>query len=142
MFNPFWGDRKCTENAKVRKIRWADGHTPEHIVYGGEVLKIWLKKIFNRILTLKEIPDCMKEGLIIPIYKRILHRLTAIEGLLSLLHVLSKLLEIILLQRLSSLLEEQGFPDQLQTTHQKGISCIDAIFAAQETLTNQMRDGR
>ena len=56
--------------------------------------------------------------------------------------MLSKLREIILQQWLFSLLEEQGFPDQLQTTYQKGISCIDAIFATQETLTNHMRDGR
>ena len=37
-------------------------------MYGGEVLKIWLKKIFNRILTLEEVPTCMKEGLVIPVY--------------------------------------------------------------------------
>ena len=34
------------------------------------VLKIWLKKISNRLLTLEEVPDCLKEGLVVPIYKR------------------------------------------------------------------------
>ena len=60
---------------------------------------------------------------------------------ITLSSVLSKVLEIILLQRLSSPLEEQGFPDQLQTAYQKGVSCMDAIFATQETLTNHLRDG-
>ena len=55
--------------------------------------------------------------------------------------MLSKVLEIVLLQHLSSLLDEQGFPDQLQTAYQKGVSCMDAIFATQETLFNHLRDG-
>ena len=55
--------------------------------------------------------------------------------------VVSKLLEIILLQRLSPLLEEQGFPDQLQTAYQKEISCMDAIFATQEALTHHLKEG-
>ena len=39
------------------------------------------------------------------------------------------------------LLEDQGFPDQLQTAYQRGISCMDVIFATQETLMNHLRDG-
>ena len=89
-------------------------HSGTHCIWwwGSQV---WVKKIFNRILTLKEIPDCVKEGLVIPIYKRQgkdLLQTSSYRGI-TLSSVLSKLLEIILLQRLSSLLEEQGFPDQL-----------------------------
>ena len=42
---------------KLGKSGGPDGLSPQHIVYGGEVLKIlWLKKIFNCILTLEEVP--------------------------------------------------------------------------------------
>ena len=134
---------KTLKNLKLGKSGGLDGLSPEHIVYGGEVLKIWLKKIFNRLLTLEELPDCLKVGLVVPIYKRqgkdpLL--VSSYRGI-TLSSVLSKVLEIILLQRLSSPLEEQGFPDQLQTAYQKGVSCMDAIFATQETLTNHLRDG-
>ena len=128
---------------KLGKSGGLDSLSFEHVVYGGEMLKIWMKKIFNRILTLEELPDCLKEGLVVPIYKKqgkdpLL--VSSYRGI-TLSSVLSKVLEIILLQRLSSHLEDQGFPDQLQTAYQKGISCMDAIFATQETLTNQLRDG-
>ena len=55
--------------------------------------------------------------------------------------MISKVFEIILLQRLSLPLEKHGFPDQLQTAYQKGISCIDAVFATQEALTNHLQEG-
>ena len=114
----------------------------EHIVYGGEVLKLWLKKIFNRIVTLEEVPSSLKEGVVIPVYKRQGKdplQMNSYRGI-TISSVLSKVLEIIFLQRLSLLLNGCGFPDQLQTAYQKGISCIDAIFATQETLTNHLRD--
>ena len=39
----------------------------ERFKYGGEHLKLWLKKIFNRILALEDTPLCMKDGLVIPV---------------------------------------------------------------------------
>ena len=115
---------------------------PEHIFYGGEALKLWLKKLFNRIIALEEIPTCLNEGLIIPVYKG-----NGKDPLLpdsyrgiTLSSVITKLFEIVLLQRLTPLLEEVGFPDFSQTAYQKGISCSDAIFATQEALLTHARD--
>ena len=90
---------------------------------------------------LEEVPDCLKEGLVIPVYKKQGkdHLLPSSYLGITLLSVVSKLLEIILVQQLSPLLEEQGFPDQLQTAYQKGISCMDAIFATQETLLHHLK---
>ena len=48
--------------------------------------------------------------------------------------------EIILLQRLTPTLEEFGCPDFAQTAYQKGLSCIDAIYATQETLLTHARE--
>jgi len=43
------------------------GLDPEHIFYGGELLKVWLKKIFNGIIA---VPVCLKEGVILPCVQR------------------------------------------------------------------------
>ena len=48
--------------------------------------------------------------------------------------------EIILLQHLTPTLEEFGCPDFAQTAYQKGLSCIDAIYATQETLLTHARE--
>ena len=107
------------------------------------MLKLWLKKIYNRIIELEDLPSCLKAGLVIPVYKRQGKdplKVNSYRGI-TLSPVLSKVLEIVLLQCLSTLREEQGFPDQLQTAYQKGVSCIDAIFATQEILSNHLQEG-
>ena len=55
--------------------------------------------------------------------------------------VIAKTLEIVLLKRMSPILDEIGFPDMNQTAFQKGISCSDAIFSTQEVLVNYIRQG-
>ena len=70
----------------------------EHIVYGGEVIKIWLFLI--AFSHLKFLSECMKVGLVIPVYKRqgkdpLL--INSYQGII-LSSVLSKAFEIILLQ--------------------------------------------
>ena len=54
---------------KLGKSGGSDSLDPEHMYYGGDTLKFWLKKVFNRILTLEQIPAALNEGLIIPIHK-------------------------------------------------------------------------
>ena len=48
--------------------------------------------------------------------------------------------EIILLQRLTPTIEEFGCPDFAKMAYQKGLSCIDAIYATQETLLIHARE--
>ena len=55
---------------RLGKSAGSDGVSTGHIKYGGKILKDWLEKIFNRILTLEEVPLCLKEGLVTPIYKK------------------------------------------------------------------------
>ena len=83
---------------------------------------------------------CLKEGLVVPVYKKQGKDSLLVSNYrgITLSSVLSKVLEIVLLKHLSSHLGDQGFPDQLQTAYQKGISCINAT---QKTLTNQLKDG-
>ncbi len=104
--------------------------------FGGENLKLWIKKIFNRISSLEEIPASLNEGLIVPVHKgkgKDPFLPGSYRGI-TLSSVLSKVLEIALLQRLSPVLEDAGVPDFSQTAYQKGTSCADAIFATQEAL--------
>ena len=54
---------------------------------------------------------------------------------------MAKTLEIVMLNRMSPLLDEIGFPDMNQTAYQKGISCADVIFSTQEVLLNYIRQG-
>ena len=54
---------------KLGKSGGIDSLDPEHICYAGETLRLWLRKIFNRIITLEQIPMSLNEGLIIPVHK-------------------------------------------------------------------------
>ena len=47
----------------------------------------------------------------------------------------------IVLYRLSPVLETTAVPDITQTAYQKGLSCVNAIFATQEALLVHGRDG-
>ena len=52
---------------KCGHSKGADGLNSEDLIYGGASLKLWLKKIFNAIVSLEEIPSSFKEGIVIPI---------------------------------------------------------------------------
>ena len=128
---------------KLGKSSGADSLDPEHIVFGGETMKLWLKKVFNSIIHFEQMPDCLKEGLVIPIYKgkgKDPLQLNSYRGI-TISSVISKLFEIIILHCLSPWLEEVCFPDISQTAYQNGVSCIDAIYATQETLLTHVREG-
>lgn len=47
---------------KLGKSGCGDGLDPDHIYYGGEVLKVWLKRILNRIISYTRGSPSMLEG--------------------------------------------------------------------------------
>ena len=128
---------------KLGRSKGADGLSAEHLIYGGTAIVLWLKKIFNRIISLEEVPSCLKEGVIIPVYKgkgkdpMVTHSYRGI----TLSSVIAKTFEIVILNRMSPVLDRLGFPDINQTAFQKGISCADAIFSTQEVLLHYIRQG-
>ena len=128
---------------KLGKSGSGDGLDPEHIYYGGEILKVWLKKVFNRIIALEEVPVCLKESVILPVYKgkgKDPLQMKNYRGI-TLSSVIAKLFELILLHRLSPIFEETGFPDIYQTAYQRGLSCAHAIYATQEANLTHIREG-
>ena len=104
---------------------------------------MWLKHILNSIISLEQIPASLKLGVIVPIFKdkgRDPLNCCSYRGI-TLTSVLSKYLEILILERLESLFCERGFPYPSQTAYQKGLSCIDAIFSTQEVILKHIREG-
>ena len=135
--------RSAVKHLKCGKAAGPDGLTAEYIKYGGIAVLRWLLKVFNRILSLEDIPPCIKEGIITPIYKgkgKDPLLTTSYRGITISLS-LSKLLESIILNRLHPFLDEINVPDCLQTAYRKGLSCSDATFATQEALLIHLREG-
>ena len=83
----------------------------------------------------------MKEGVIVPVYKGKGKDPLMPESYrgITMSSVIAKTFELILLNRMSPILEEMGFPDINQTAFQRGISCSDAVFSTQEVLLNYIR---
>ena len=131
------------QRLKSGKAAGPDNITAEHIKYGGHILIKWLYKIFNRILSLEEIPSCLKLGTITPIYKSKGKDPLLVESYrgITISSVLSKLLESIILKRLDHTLDNLNIPHCLQTAYRKGLSCSDAVFATQEALLTHLREG-
>ena len=120
-----------------------DNICAEHLLYGGELLKVWLKQVFNTIISFEEIPNCLKTSLIKPIYKgrgKDPLETSSFRGV-ALSSTIAKLLEYIILERMKPILLEFNSPHFLQTAYQRGVSCGDAIFATQEAALKVLREG-
>ncbi len=128
---------------KSGKAAGPDNLTAEHLKHGGLTIQKWLLKIFNRILSLEEIPPCLKQGIITPAYKRKGKDPLLVDSYRGIIisSVLSKLLETIIM-RIDVFLEDLNIPHCLQTAYRKGLSCSDAVFATQEALLTHLREGR
>ena len=90
-------------------------------------------KIFNAIISLESVPSCLTEGIVVPVYKgkgKDPLSPSSYHGI-TLSSVIAKTLEVIILKRMSPILDATGFPDMNQTGFQKGISCADATFSTQ-----------
>ena len=46
-----------------------DGLVAEHLKYAGESMVIWLRNIMNALRELEMIPDFLKKGVVVPVYK-------------------------------------------------------------------------
>ena len=125
------------------KAAGPDKLQPEHLKYGGHTLVLWLRKLFNRLISLEDIPSCLKDGLVTPIYKKQGKdplQVSSYRGI-TISSVLAKILQTLILTRMSDVIAELNLPDILQTAYQKGLSCSDATFATQEALIAHLREG-
>ena len=115
----------------------------EHLFEGGEAVVNWLMKIFNAIVALEKLPNSLKNGIIVPVYKGG-GRDPLLPGSyrgITLSSVVSKVLETLLLNRLQMNLAEANIPHTNQSAYSKRVSCSDATFATQEVIARYLKGG-
>ena len=128
---------------KRRKSSGPDGIQTEHIIYGGTAMILWLQRVFNHIIEFEQIPPCLNNAIIVPIYKgkgKNPLQTSSYRGI-SLTSIVGKLLERIILYRITPLLEERGIPHYTQTAYQSGLSCADPTEAVQEAIRSHIQHG-
>ena len=106
-------------------------------------MKIWLRNVLNAIVEMEVVPAVLKSGVVVPIYKggcRDPVKVDSYRGV-TLSSVIAKLLELLVLGRMGTLLEEAGVPHVNQSAYRKKVSCADAIFATQEAIARYRRGG-
>ena len=115
----------------------------EHLKESGSVVIMWLVKILNSIVGLEGIPNSLKSGLLVPVYKKGGRDPTKVDSYrgITLTSVISKVLEFMILERMLVMLNDIGCPHINQTAYRKHVSCADALFATQEVILRYMRGG-
>ena len=119
-----------------------DSLSPRHLKYSGPLLRKWICNIFNAIISMEHIPFTFKYGIIIPVNKG-KAKDPVLQGNyrgITLSSVLAKCSEFVLLDRIVPVLSESNLPQLNQTAFQKGISCSDAIFSCQESISKFVRE--
>ena len=132
----------AVKKLKSGKCGGIDGLVPEHLKHGGAYTVKWLVWIFNSIITLEDLPPCLKCGVVTPVFKgkgRDPLIPSNYRGI-TVSSVIAKCLECAILSRLNPDLEENGHPHHSQTAFRKKISCADAIFSVQESTLRYMQD--
>ena len=128
---------------KGRKAPGPDGLTAEQLKAGGEAVVIWLLRILNAVLELEVVPDVLKQGLIVPVYKgggKDPFRVDSYRGV-TLTSMVAKVLKFLFLERLQLVFMGAGLPLVNQSAYRKAVSCADAIFATQEIIARYLRGG-
>ena len=93
---------------KQGKRAGRDNICAKHLLYGGELLKVWLKQMFNTIISFEEIPNCLKTSLTKPIYNgrgKDPLEASSFRGV-ALSSTIAKLPEYIILERMRPILLE------------------------------------
>ena len=132
----------CAEEVEAALKRLKPGKSaghdmidPEHIKYGGEILKIWIQQVCNAIVELEHVPESLKLGIVTPIYKgggRDPLDTSSYRGI-TLTSVIAKILESLVLERLQVVLMEKGLPHPNQSA--------EAIFSTFEAISQFAQHG-
>ena len=143
--SPFDPEEVCAAIKRLKRSSSAgpDLLSPHHLLHAGPKISKWLSNIFNAIANLEAIPSLFKKGILIPIYKgkgKDPLIPTSYRGI-TLTSVLAKTLEILLQDRMLPILSDRNIPQLTQTAYQRGVSCADATFTCQETISKLIQDG-
>ena len=100
---------------KTKKSAGPDNLTAEHLHYAGQPIIIWLTGLLNLIIELELIPPSLKQGITIPVFKgggKDPLNVNSYRGI-TLNSVISKIMELLILNRVNPVLMEAGFPHSL-----------------------------
>ena len=128
---------------KCGKAAGPDGLMAEHLKAGEEMVVIWLMNVLNTILELEVIPDVLKRGVVVPVYKgsgKDPLRVDSYQGV-TLSLMVAKVLEFLCLQRLEVVFLEANLSHVNQTAYRRSVSCADAIFTTQEVIAKYLNSG-
>ena len=119
---------------KRRKAPGSDKLMAEHLIEGGDVVTTWLTGILNAVIDLESVPDSLKRGVVVPVYKGSGKDPLQVESYrgVTLSSVVTKVLEFLVLERLQMVFLEASIPHPNQSAYRKRVSCADSIFATQE----------
>ena len=100
----------AVRHLKRRKSAGPDGLVAEHLQGGGRMLVKWLTRLLNAVVELEVIPDSLKSGLVIPIYKGSGKDPLCLDSYrgITITSVISKVLESLLLRRMESTFDDAG----------------------------------
>ena len=104
---------------------------------------MWLTGLLNLIIELELIPPSLKQGITIPVFKgggKDPLNVNSYRGI-TLNSVISKIMELLILNRVNPVLMEAGFPHPNQSAYRSKVSCADAIFATQEVVNRYLQEG-
>ena len=122
---------------KFGKSAGHDSLQAEHLKYGGPTLRKWIHQICNYIVDVEHIPDSLKIGTVIPVYKgggKDPLDANSCRGI-TVSSVFAKVLESLLKARLLTHFMERGIPHLNQTACRKRVSCMEATFSTLEVLS-------
>ena len=142
---PFSAEEVSAAVSKLKcgKAAGPDGLMAEHLKARGEMVVIWLLNVLNTIVELEVIPDVLKRGVVVPIYKgsgKDPLRVDSYRGV-TLSSMVAKVLEFLCLQRLEVVFLEADLPHVNQTAYRRSVSCANAIFTTQEVIAKYLNSG-
>ena len=132
---PFTVDeiKGAVKSLKRGKSNDPDGLSADHRVCGGGYVLIWLCSILNAI---RDLEDILKLGVISPVYKVKGKDPYAVDSYrpITVTSTLSKVLELVLLQRMELTLREARILHLNQTAYRRNVGCADGIVSTQEAI--------
>lgn len=120
-----------------------DGLLYEHLKYAGHHAHVVLTRIYNATRDIEDVPSSSATGTIINLFKgkkKSKYDKDNYRGI-TLLNVIGKLLERIILNRSMPFFENLGLPNELQFAYQKSKSSVIASFVLQEAILDSIEKG-
>ena len=127
---------------KVKKAAGPDGICPWMIKHGGEAMMRSLLVIFQTCWEQERIPNSWREARIQPLMKHSASRRADELRPISLLSVVSKLYDSLVLVRLQRVNETQGWVPEYQAGFKKHRSAVEHLIQLQQEGHSAFREGK